>query len=95
MLRGTTDRLLDETEFPTTSEQFVERHGDKELELPNGTETIAEVLAHADAETFDTAEDARLTVYSSLSSKAIGRKGYSDRDPITPGSEYGPDQISF
>jgi hypothetical protein len=95
MLRGTTDELLSETEFPTTTEQFIERHGDAELELPNGTETIAEVLEHADGETFDTPEDARLTVYASLSSQAIGRKGYSDRDPTPPGSPYGPEQVSF
>lgn len=95
MLRGTTDRLLEETEFPTTTEEFVERHGDEEFEYPNGTETLAEVLAHADAETFETAEDARLTVYAALSSEAIGRVGYSDRDPTPLGSPYGHDQISF
>ena len=94
MLNGATEDLTDD-EFPMTTEQFVERYGDHEFELPNGSETIAEVLEHTDAETYQTAEDLRLTLYNSFSSKAIGRKGYSDRDPTPPGSPYGPDQISF
>ena len=95
MLNGATEDLTDDDEFPMTTEQFVERHGDHEFELPNGMETIAEVLERTDTETYQTPEDVRLTLYNSLSSKAIGRKGYSDRDPTPPGSPYGPQQVSF
>ncbi|PSQ28202.1 DUF2795 domain-containing protein [Halobacteriales archaeon QS_9_68_17] len=95
MLDGATEDLTDDDEFPMTTEQFIERYGDYEFELPNGTETIAEVLERTDTETYRTPEDVRLTLYNSLSSKAIGRKGYSDRDPTPPGSPYGPQQVSF
>ncbi|NHN46067.1 DUF2795 domain-containing protein [Halostella sp. JP-L12] len=95
MLNGETTDLIDESEFPMTSEQFVERYGDHEFELPNGSETLREVIQRTDSETYQSPDDARLSLYNSLSSKAIGRKGYSDRDPTPPGSPYGPDQISF
>ncbi|WP_135821768.1 DUF5789 family protein [Halostella litorea] len=95
MLHRTTDRLFDDADYPLTTEQFVARHGDEELELPNGSETLGEVLGRTSGETYEAAEDARFAVYNALSSKAIGRKGYSDRDPTPPGSPHGPDQVSF
>ena len=95
MLHRITDRLFDDADYPLTTEQFVARHGDEELDLPNGSETLGEVLGRTDGETYEAAEDARFAVYNALSSKAIGRKGYSDRDPTPPGSPYGPDQVSF
>lgn len=80
--------------YPTTTEAVIETHGDVELELPNGDETVAEVLGRLDAETFEGPEDLRLAAYSAVSSSAIGRKGYSDRDPSCIG-EDGHEQISF
>jgi hypothetical protein len=95
MFQRTADRMFDDADYPLTTEQFIARHGDEELELANGTETLAEVLGRTDGETYESEEDARFAVYNALSSKAIGRKGYSDRDPTPPGSPHGPDQVSF
>lgn len=80
--------------FPTTTPELIEAHGEVELELPNGDETLAEVLGRLPAETLETVEDARLSTYSALGEAAIGRKGYSDRDPVCPG-EDGPEQLSL
>lgn len=81
-------------EYPITAEEFAEENGDITLELPNGEETLGDAITRSGPETFESAEDARLTAAAGLSSKAIGRKGYSDRDPIAMGEE-GPDEVSF
>ena len=81
-------------EYPMTSEELIEASGDVTLELPNGTETLGDALSRSAPETFESADEALLTLSSGVSSKAIGRKGYSDRDPICMG-EDGPEQVSF
>lgn len=93
MLTDATEEF-DTHDYPMTADELIEKQGDTTLELPNGEETLAEALSHAASETYETAEDARLAAYAGVSSKAIGRKGYSDRDPIAMG-EDGPDQVSF
>lgn len=92
-LRQATE-LLRRHDYPATTNQLTDAYGEYELDLPNGTETLAEVLHRGDSETFTTADEARTTLYSSVSSKAIGREGYSDRDPTVLGTT-GPDQVSF
>ncbi|MBX0295461.1 DUF5789 family protein [Haloarcula nitratireducens] len=81
-------------DYPMTTEELIEADGDVTLELPNGTETVADALSRSAPETFESAEDARMTACAGLSSKAIGRKGYSDRDPVCMG-EDGPEEVSF
>lgn len=76
--------------FPTTSEELVEQYGEIELELPNGAATLGDVLDRLPEEEFDSADDALQATYSALGEEAIGRKGYSDRDPVCPGEEYEP-----
>lgn len=85
---------LDAHEYPATTQDLIREYGDLILQLPNGSETVGEALGSLDNETFTDAEDARLALYSSVSSKAIGRKFYSDRDPTDIG-EDGPEQVSF
>ncbi|QCC50690.1 DUF5789 family protein [Halapricum salinum] len=93
-------RLTDATEqfethsYPATTEELIEAFGETELTLANGTETLGEILGRLPGETFESAEDANTAAYSVVSSKGIGRKHYSDRDPIAPG-ENGPDPVSL
>ncbi|WP_247003610.1 DUF5789 family protein [Halosolutus gelatinilyticus] len=94
LLNGTGD-VIDDYEYPATTEELIEEHGDRTLELPNGSETVAEVLARLESETFENPEDARFAIYGAVSDKAIGRVGYSDRDPTPVGSPYTPDAVSF
>ena len=89
------DECIDTCSYPATTADLIERHGDKRIELPNGTETIADILARLDDETFESPDDVRLAVYSAVSRKAIGRVGYSDRDPTPLGSPYAPTPVSF
>jgi len=80
--------------YPTTTGRFIEEHGETELELPNGAVTVGEVLGRLPSHELETVEDARFTIYSALSEDAIGRKGYSDRDPRCPGEGIS-DQVSL
>ncbi|RXK50607.1 DUF5789 family protein [Halorientalis pallida] len=93
LLSGLDDRIGAHA-YPATTEEVIEEYGDIELELPNGDEQLGDVLGRLETETFETAEDLRLATLSAVSSNAIGRKGYSDRDPSCLG-EDGHDQVSF
>ena len=95
MLLNGTGEMIDAHEYPATTEEMIEAYGERTLELPNGTETVEEVLTRLDSETFESSEEARFAVYSAVSKKAIGRVGYSDRDPTPLGSPYAPEQVSF
>jgi len=86
--------LLRRHDYPATTTQLTDSYGDYELELPNGTETLGEVFERIDSETFADSSEAQATLYSAVSSKAIGREGYSDRDPTVLGTT-GPGQVSF
>lgn len=88
------NRLLDAQQYPANTEQLISAHGDYVIDLPNGTETLEEVFTRAGSETYESPQQAREAMYGALSSKAIGRRQYSDRDPTTMGTA-GPDQVSF
>ena len=81
-------------DYPATTSQLANSYDDYELQLPNGTENLGDVFERVDDETFDAPGEAEATLYSAVSSKAVGREGYSDRDPTVLGGA-GPDQISF
>lgn len=68
-------------EYPITTDELVAEVGDVGVTLQIGTETISDVFERVGAETYSEPEEAYLTFLSALSTKAIGRKGYSDRDP--------------
>lgn len=67
--------------YPSTTGELVDEIGATELRLPNGTETIREVFARLDADTYADPWDAYTMFLSALTTAAIGRKAYSDRDP--------------
>ena len=89
-----TDDLLADVDYPVTNEDLIERHGDRSLELANGTETLGAVLARLGPETYENSGELRSALFTGVSHEAVGRRFYSDRDQHTPG-EYGPQQVSF
>lgn len=92
-LNGTED-LIDGYEYPVTSEELIEAHGDHEIELADGSETLKAVLERLGSETYQGPQDLRNAVFTGVSHQAIGRRFYSDRDVYTLG-ENGPEQVSF
>lgn len=95
MLLNGIDDSIDALDYPLTTAELTEALGDRELRCPLGTETVASALEPIDGETFETPEDARFAVLTGVGEAAIGRKGYSDRDPTPPGSPSGPERLSF
>jgi len=94
MRLNATEDVFDNSQYPTTTSEIINDHGDNEITLENGTETVGEILGRLGEETFETPEAVRASLFSGVSHKAIGRRFYSDRDQYTPG-EHGPQQVSF
>jgi hypothetical protein len=89
-----TGEAIDSIQYPATTDEIIDAHGDHELELQRGTEQLGEVLSRLGTEEFETPEDVRLSVRSAVGHKAIGRRFYSDRDPTALG-ESGPTPLSL
>ena len=92
-LRDTTDMLAAQS-YPLTAAELVEACGDHELDEADGGETLGAVIERSGDERFESALDATFAVYGAVGEDAVGRVGYSDRDP-TPMGVDGPDQVSF
>ena len=56
---GELDKALETQEYPTTTNELVEVYGDYDLETQHGTNSLEEVLASTDDQTFDSADDVR------------------------------------
>jgi hypothetical protein len=89
---GDLDGALTTHEYPTTTAEVLAAHGEHELEIPNGTRTLREVLGplddgEHDAETTETsyelAAEVRGMILNAVNDDAIGRKGYTDREHET------------
>lgn len=80
--------------FPTTTTELIEDCGEVELKLPNGEDTLGDVLSRMPDAEYESSDEALQAAYGALSEEAIGRKGYSDRDPQCPG-EDGPEPVSL
>ncbi|MFB6353311.1 MAG: DUF2795 domain-containing protein [Halobacteriales archaeon] len=91
---NTACELFDALVYPLSSDELARRVGENEVELPDGAETIGEVLDRFETDTFESAEEARLMFLSALGPEAVGRVGYTDRDPPTRPAES-PDLPSF
>lgn len=88
------DTAIDTHEYPTTSAELIDAHGEEIIELTDGSETFGEVLGRLGETTYDNADAVREALFSAVGAEAVGRRYYSDRDPGTPG-ESGPDPVSF
>ena len=57
---GDLDEVLADHDYPTTADELVEAHGDREVETQDGSTPVDEVLAPVDdEETYDSPDDAR------------------------------------
>ena len=88
------DAKLDAHSYPATSDELIEAYGETVLEFQDGSETFGEVLSRMGEDTYEDSESAQLATLQAVSSGAVGRVGYSDRD--APGiGERGTEQVSF
>lgn len=56
---GELDEALETQDYPTTTNELVEEYGDYDIETQHGTESLEEVLASTDDQTFVSADDVR------------------------------------
>lgn len=76
---GELSDALDQHEYPTSTEELIAEYGDHEIELPNGSETLEQVLGPMADDTFDSADSVRQAIFNMVGAEAVGRKGYTDR----------------
>ena len=101
---GELDGALATQEYPTTTAEVLDDHGECELTLPNGTRTLREVVGPLDdgkhdADTtetsYESAEKVRGMVLNAVDDDAIGRKEYTDREHETREEEQRRGNESF
>ena len=56
---GDLDEALESHDYPTTTAELVTSYGDREIETQDGRESLDDVLASIDNETYDSADDVR------------------------------------
>ncbi|ARS90422.1 DUF5789 family protein [Natrarchaeobaculum aegyptiacum] len=86
---------IEEHSYPLTSEELVAEFGEHVLELPNGTESVREILESVGAETYESPTEAQQALFNMVDSRAIGRKYYSDRTPPALGESRNHQSLSF
>lgn len=56
---GDLDEALEHQDYPITTDELIEAHGDCEVETQGGEKSLSEVLAPIDNELYDSADDVR------------------------------------
>lgn len=56
---GDLDDALETHDYPTTTTELVEAYGDYEIQTQGGADSLADVLAPTDDQTYDSADDVR------------------------------------
>lgn len=79
--------------YPLTAEELRSALADEVVTYPSGGESIDTLVRRSGSDVVRSADDAWLSVVSALDEDAIGRKGYTDRDPPTSAREF--DAVSF
>jgi hypothetical protein len=92
---GDLDETLADLDYPIENEDLLEDHGDAEIQHPNGTEPLSDVLAEAEGQTYETEEELREMVFNMVGEEAVGREGYSDRGGSAESEGIQDDQESF
>lgn len=56
---GDLDDALETHDYPTTTDELIEAYGDYEIETQDGEQSLEEVLAATENQTYDSADDAQ------------------------------------
>ncbi|MEF8851840.1 MAG: hypothetical protein V5A28_05395 [Haloarculaceae archaeon] len=88
---GDRETALEAVEFPATPKDVVETVGDRVVDSPDGTYTVAELLPESETVAFETPEAVRTrverpTVAASMKRVVEASEGLKDRDRL--GSQY-------
>ena len=76
--------VLEDISYPITTDELVDRHGDRELERTNADPVTVEELFGEIDDTFDSDEAVRQMVLAQMPRGSEGRTNYSDRGGSLP-----------
>jgi hypothetical protein len=76
---GDVEDDLENEDYPVSADELLDRYGDREIGMSDGTESFREVLVTGGDEEFESADEVRQAVLNRVGSEAVGREGYSDR----------------
>ena len=76
---GSLSRALERHDYPATNEELLDEFGEHELELPDGNETLVEVLGAHEGVTYESADEVREAVVTVSTSEPVG-EGYGHRN---------------
>ena len=85
--------VLDSLSYPLSAEELAAALEGETLVHPGGAEPASAVVDRCGPDALRTADDAWLSMVANVDGAAIGRKGYTDRDPPCGPSEF--DAVSF
>ena len=84
---------LDRLTYPLTAEELRAALAGEVIAHPTGDEPLDAVVRRSGSDVVRSADDAWLSVVGALDEGAVGRKGYTDRDPPCGPDEF--DAVSF
>lgn len=84
---------LEGLSYPRTTAELAAALDGRVLDHAGGEEAVSALLERCGSDSMASADDAWLSVAASLDEDAVGRKGYSDRDPPVDRREF--DAVSF
>ncbi|USZ69539.1 hypothetical protein NGM10_07345 [Halorussus salilacus] len=70
---------LEGEDYPVSADELLDRYGDREVGMSDGTQSFREVLVTGGDEEFESADEVKQTVLNRVGGEAVGRQGYSDR----------------
>ena len=70
---------LEDEEYPIDADELMEKYGDRRIGLPDGEESLNEVMATGGDETFESADEVEQAILNRVGGEAVGRQGYTDR----------------
>lgn len=84
---------LDALTYPLTAAELEAALEGAAIDYDVGGEPLGTLITRSGADVVRSADDAWLAVAGALDEAAVGRKGYTDRDPPTSAREF--DAVSF
>lgn len=76
---GEFEGTMEEIDYPVDNDELLDQYGDEQLELPDGTATLSEVLEGAGEQTYEDEGELETMIMNMVGDEAVGRQQYSDR----------------
>jgi len=71
--------------YPISHEELLDRYGDHELGMDDGSTTLRNLLGPENEQGYEDVQSVRQAIFTIVGSDAVGREGYSDRGGNPPG----------